>query len=542
MPERTEFDSEDLRIDTMPVPSYEEYETLARLPTLTIQHHPRMGRVGDRVRLDALKTPGGSVGVSRLGPEFAPPSEAARRRPLGSPFISRRPFELRAERGGAVVIDASGSGTQLTVNGATVTGTYTLSAEQIADGVVLVLSGQVVLSLDIQDVLSSGRLERMGLVGDSPAIQQVRDRIRRVAMSDAPVLLRGETGTGKELIARAIHEVGPRRYKPFVSVNMGAVPTTLAASELFGHVKGAFSGASTAHRGFFERANGGVLFLDEIGDTPPDAQSALLRVLETGEIQSVGADKLRHVDVRLVAATDANLEHAVEAASFRAPLYYRLAAQEITAPPLRERRDDVGRLLLHFLTQELQTRGALDRLQRPDRERRGWLSAGVVARLVQYHWPGNVRQLRNVAAYLASMSDSDSPLPSDDPGLLRLMPAVGGRDDSPDSRPTAPILQPVTTAERPSLADITDDDVEAAMEAEDWRLGRAAGRLHISRPAMNSLVDRHPSLRRPISYSAEELKAARADCGGDLDVLWRTLRVSKRGLRLRLKELGLLEA
>ena len=173
-------------------------------------------------------------------------------------------------------------------------------------------------------------------------------------------------------------------------------PPTLAASELFGHVEGAFSGARGRNVGYFGRADGGTLFLDEIGETPVDVQPTPLRALESGEVQQIGARGVRRVDVRLIAATDADLEGMARAGSFRAPLIYRLATHEIRIPPLRERHDDIGRLLRHFLADELTKAGRVDELRRPPTQD-PWLPGPVVERLACYDWPGNVRQLRNVS-------------------------------------------------------------------------------------------------------------------------------------------------
>ena len=187
------------------------------------------------------------------------------------------------------------------------------------------------------------------LVRLSPAMQAATATIKQVAQSDVPVLLRGETGVGKDLVARSIHERSKRREAPFVAVNCGGFTEELFSSELFGHKRGAFTGAARDHDGFFLRASGGTLFMDEVGETPPDLQVMLLRTLETQEIQAVGASRSRRVDVRLVAATDADLERMTEDGGFRLPLLHRLAGYEIRVTPLRERRDDIARLFFYFI-------------------------------------------------------------------------------------------------------------------------------------------------------------------------------------------------
>ncbi len=233
------------------------------------------------------------------------------------------------------------------------------------------------------------------MVGRSPPMQHLFELVERVAQSDAPVLIRGESGTGKELVARALHFEGARRGGPFVAVNCTAIPGTLLESELFGHLKGAFTGATTSRRGLFVEADGGTLFLDEIGDMAPDLQARLLRVLEDGEVRAVGADSSRRVDVRVVAATHQELEQATRDGRFRRDLFFRLDVAPIRIPPLRERRDDIPLLVEHFLTV------ARERNARsPVRA----FSSELVAELTRLPWAGNVRELENVVERLVIFS------------------------------------------------------------------------------------------------------------------------------------------
>ncbi|MGE4160081.1 MAG: sigma-54 interaction domain-containing protein, partial [Planctomycetota bacterium] len=210
-------------------------------------------------------------------------------------------------------------------------------------------------------------------------------KISLVATGDVRVLLTGETGSGKELAARAIHSMGRRRKKPFVTVNCGAIPRDLVESELFGHNKGAFTGAHEDRKGCFEEAHGGTLFLDEVAELSPVGQTALLRVLEEGMIRRVGASKSIPVDVRVVAATHRNLREVVRSGLFREDLLHRIAVVEIRVPPLRERRGDIGLIARHMIVELSQRMG-----RRPPA-----LSRDVITRLVAYQWPGNVRELRN---------------------------------------------------------------------------------------------------------------------------------------------------
>jgi len=221
------------------------------------------------------------------------------------------------------------------------------------------------------------------LVGISDAMQTVFERVRRVAPSDAAVLIGGESGTGKELIARAIHYGSSRRDGPFVPVNCAAIPAELLESELFGHVKGAFTGAVRDRKGKFEQANGGTLFLDEIGDLSPHLQPKLLRVLQEMEIEPVGADQIRKIDVRIVSASNRNLEEEIKTGDFREDLYYRLSVIPVNLPPLRERKQDIPVLVQLFLDLHSQD----ERLE---------MSREAMAKMMTYLWPGNVRELQNV--------------------------------------------------------------------------------------------------------------------------------------------------
>lgn len=231
------------------------------------------------------------------------------------------------------------------------------------------------------------------LVGRSPAMQEVYRTIARVLSNDLSILVLGESGTGKELVAEAIHSLGQRRTGPFVAINMAAIPRELIEAELFGYEKGAFTGAHVRTAGKFEQAQGGTLFLDEIGDMPMEAQTRLLRVLQSGEVTTVGGSKPVRVNVRIIAATNKDLPVLIEENRFRQDLYYRLNVVPVSLPPLRERREDVILLARHFLD-----RAALDGLPRKA------LAEDAAQLLMAYHWPGNVRELQNIMQRLAVLS------------------------------------------------------------------------------------------------------------------------------------------
>jgi two-component system, NtrC family, nitrogen regulation response regulator GlnG len=239
--------------------------------------------------------------------------------------------------------------------------------------------------------------ERLPLIGRSPAMQEIYRTIARLTTADLTVMINGESGTGKELVARALHDYGKRRVGPFVAINMAAIPRELIESELFGHERGAFTGATTRTQGRFEQANSGTLFLDEIGDMPPEAQTRLLRVLQEGEFTSVGGRQPIKANVRIVAATHRDLRSAIRQGQFREDLYYRLNVVPIRLPPLRERVEDIPPLARHFLE-----RAQADGL--PVKT----LDQGAVDQLRRYTWPGNVRELENLMRRLAALCPQDT--------------------------------------------------------------------------------------------------------------------------------------
>jgi DNA-binding NtrC family response regulator len=268
--------------------------------------------------------------------------------------------------------------------------------------------------------------DELALIGDSSSIQALRRLIERAAPSDMPILVLGENGTGKELVARAVHDLSPRRPHPFVKMNCAAVPAELIESELFGHEKGAFSGAVTQRRGRFEQADGGTLFLDEIGDMAASMQAKLLRVLQDGEITRVGGTGVVKVDVRLISATNRDLDTLLAADRFREDLYYRINTVTIRTPPLREHAADVPALAAHFIA-------AASRRNHWKPRR---LAADAMELLRQQPWKGNVRELRNVIERVLILSDAD-PITAADVRLA--LPASGPA--RPGALPTEGVLR-----------------------------------------------------------------------------------------------------
>ena len=297
--------------------------------------------------------------------------------PLDDPYVSARHLRIEAQGGAWAVVDLGST------NGTFISGARVARAE-LPMGVPVQL-GDAEIVLEPREAEEPRRPDCFeGMISGDPAMRQAFDLVERVAPSDAAVTILGETGTGKELVARALHARSGRRDAPFVPVNCSAIAESLIESELFGHEKGAFSGAERMRKGAFEEADRGTIFLDEVGELPLDLQPKLLRVLELGEVKRVGASRPITVNVRIVAATHRDLRAQVRAGKFREDLFYRLCVVPITVPPLRQRKGDV-RALAEALLERASPRGVVLR----------W-SPEALARLEAYDWPGNVRQLRNV--------------------------------------------------------------------------------------------------------------------------------------------------
>ncbi len=301
------------------------------------------------------------------------------------------------------------------------------------------------------------------LVGESPALKQIESQIRRVAATHATVLIRGESGSGKELVARAIHLSSPRRDGPFVCLNCAAITESLLESELFGHEKGAFTGATEKMIGKFEAANEGTIFLDEIGEMPLSTQSKFLRVLEGHPFERLGGNNKVQVDVRVVAATNAALENAVKAGEFRKDLFYRLQVVEIRVPPLRERLSDIPLLAEHFLKRFVNETG---------RKIKGFTDAAI-EKLQGYHWPGNVRELRNVIERAVALSTGPV---LDAPDIWLSSLDVGGSGVHPS------IFQPV------SLEEVEKKQILATLNHTDWNKSRTAEILGIERSTLDRKI------------------------------------------------------
>ncbi len=511
------------------------------VPALTVMSHPQAKRIGEQLLLEALATSGRTVSLARNTPEFSRPGGLVTQ-PLGDPFISRTPIEFEPGLRGHLRLRVPEGGTRVWVADTPVQGVREFTPEELAAGVPLVLADRVVLLLHLTSVAPDSGQEDLGIVGQGEGIRLVRENITRVADLNVPVLIRGETGTGKELVARAIHERGSRRAGPFVSVNLGALVKDLVSAELFGAEKGAFTGATRDREGFFRAAQGGTLFLDEVGEAGPGVQVALLRVLETGEIYPVGGHTPVPVDVRLVSATDADLEARIEAREFKAPLLHRLAGYEVHVPPLRARREDICPLFLHFARQELESTGEAGRLSSSEPRAEPWRPAALAVRLLRDAWPGNVRQLRNVARQLVIGSRGLSRLRAD-ARLEQLLDAdalpVPGRAVTQGAPPAPATDGAEAKGSRRKPAEVSEQELLEALRASSWDLKATAEWLGIPRPSVYVLIDKSTLIRTARDLSPEEITRCFQECDGDLDRMVQRLEVSRRALQRRVRELGL---
>ncbi len=302
------------------------------------------------------------------------------------------------------------------------------------------------------------------LVGRSPALLEVYKQVARAASTNVPVLITGETGTGKEQVARSLHQRSARSQKPFIPVDCGAISESLMESELFGHAKGAFTGATGGRRGLFEEASGGTLFLDEIGDVGPKIQAQLLRALQEGEIRRVGESTAVQVDVRIVTATNKDLKQLASEGKFREDLLYRLDVVQLHLPPLRERREDIPALVEHFAS--LHARGGV----------RPVVTQEAMARMVQYDWPGNVRQLENVVARALALN----------------VTGVVGPQDFPEPIGDAPKKLLGLAGDMPNLAELSRRYAAHVLQHCGGNKSEAARLLDVDRKTLYKLLDGEP--------------------------------------------------
>jgi two-component system nitrogen regulation response regulator NtrX len=382
----------------------------------------------------------------------------------------------------AIVVMISGHATIQTAVEATQLGAYDILEKPLDTDRILVTLRNALAHLDLH--AENARLRetiqsRYQIVGKSYGIRAVIDKIERVAKTPARVLITGENGTGKELVARAIHQQSTRADEPFVEVNCAAIPSELIESELFGHMKGSFTGAVSDRAGKFEQADGGSLFLDEIGDMSLSAQAKVLRVLQDGVVTRIGGNKPVEVDVRVLAATNKNLETEISDGRFREDLFYRLNVVPIHVPPLRERREDIPSLVAHFINVLTSREGVAPRTVAPE----------AVERLSQLEWPGNVRELRNTIERLLILSAGPR-ISGDD--ITRL---VGRRD--PEQGGLGSLLDCKTFEEFKHAAERAF--LLAKLRVFDWNVSETARALDMPRSNLYKKIERYGLTRETVS-------------------------------------------
>ncbi|MCU0618373.1 MAG: sigma-54 dependent transcriptional regulator [Gemmatimonadaceae bacterium] len=399
---------------------------------------------------------------------------------------------MKQQDPGALVVMISGHATLQTAVEATQAGAYDVLEKPLDTDRLLLLLRNALAHLDLQEEnatlqaqLGSGR----ELVGESRPIRALLERIDRVAATPARVLITGENGTGKELVARAIHRGSPRAKKPFVEVNCAAIPQELIESELFGHMRGSFTGAVSDRPGKFEQADGGTLFLDEIGDMALTAQAKVLRVLQDGVVTRIGGTKPIQVDVRVLAATNKDVESEIAAGRFREDLYYRLNVVPIQVPPLRERREDVPLLVTHFVQQMARRDGMVPRR----------FTAEALQVLRDLEWSGNVRELRNTIERLLILAGGDT---IDGADVHRLV----GRPAAGDAPGLGALLR-IATFEEFKLA-AEEAYLRAKLAEHDWNVSETARALDMPRSNLYKKIERYGLGRPgapPIAVPASEL-------------------------------------
>ncbi|MEO8183578.1 MAG: sigma 54-interacting transcriptional regulator [Deltaproteobacteria bacterium] len=539
---------------------------------LSVLLHPNVARIGQVSALFALAV-GGTRRLSRLEPEFHWHG-SDRGEPLASPVLSRTPIIIRGTEHGSVSIENPAAINAVLVQGQPLLGQREFPVSELEAGIVISLSGSVLVLLHW---LAGDRDPQpdLGIYGESLEIRRVREEIRRVADLDACVLIRGESGSGKELVASAIHRQSRRHTESYITVNMGAIPSSVGASMLFGHARGAFTGAANPSPGFFGSADRGTLFLDEVGETPRDLQALLLRAIREGEIQPVGEPRAKNVDVRVISATDADLNTMVERGQFAMPLLRRLEGYTIAIPPLRRRRDDLARLFFRFLTHEVAETGESAKLEEPQPSQKPWLPASVVASLLDYEWPGNVAELETIAKRMAitnrqrkgfyldpmiaerlsrSRTAAGAELARPETGPSTVLPATQPPGTQPPGTqpivtvhpaslvptPTPPGQRPITLPARgKDAASLEDGEIAQAMREHRFKIKAAAIALGVSRSWLNTRLESCQGIRKAKELSREEILSAASAVGGELLAMAERLEVSEHGLKLRVKSLEL---
>jgi two-component system, NtrC family, nitrogen regulation response regulator GlnG len=480
----------------------------ALAPAITILWHYDPNRVGKSAPLDRHRTE-----VSRQTAPFDLDVDSA---------VSRAPFLIVEQRYGFVTLTPAGTRTSILVDGVPFTTPQDIEDQVLRRGVILTLADRIVICLhQVRTPVERG--PELGFVGGSDVMEDVRRQIRDVADSDVSVLIRGASGTGKELVARAIAKASATPT-PFVDVNLAERGSTMVASELFGHQKGAFTGATAARAGYFAEADGGTLFIDEVGDLPLDVQAMLLRVVLDGVVRPIGGGR-RKVRVRLLTATDKDLEAAVASGTFRAQLLTRIRGCRIDLPTLASRREDIGSLFLHFLKPRLEAAGELHRLAAcpPEKRQRPWLRASDFLPIARAAYPGNLRDLESLANEIV-LHSRGKPYAVIGPSAQKIL--------------TAELPPSATTPAGPSprrSGQPTTEAIRDALRRHHNNLSATVKDLGIGRTTLFERMQREPSLLRSADdLTDEEILDAKRRHQGDIQEMAAELGVSPKPLKTRL--------
>lgn len=507
---------------------------------LTIAWHPDLTRIGDQY---IGSTEAAVIEMSRFIPLFQQIGGEAL--PIGHGGISRDPVRIVRDANDGVTICPPNSRMVVEVNGKEIQNPTFLSAAQIEAGAILGLGRAVFICLHWMRCLPKNNPVD-GFLGVGSSAIQTRDLIRLAATNDNAVLLLGETGTGKEVAAQGIHNLSKRNGHKMVSVNMAALNESLAAADLFGATRGAYTGAQTTRDGFFSEAQNSTLFLDEIGNTPTTVQPMLLRVLENGEYRPLGAARDTRSNARLITATDQDLYDL----SFNHALLRRLESFIIRIPPLRARREDIGLLILHLFKDNKLANIEINQIP-----------PALISDMLNFEWPGNVRQLGNAfKRALLSIQLGEFPVLATIVERPKMAAGVSAelrqtRDAAPSEFTTsnassAPIASGAshinsagdenksTPTERKKIRDLTEDDIVNAMENHGWTIQYAADDLGISRPSMYKLIESNSQIRRVEQIPAEEIRAQLQLANNHVEQCASRLKTPSEALRRHLKGLG----
>ncbi len=456
----------------------------------------------------------GCITLSRLVPIFEFTS-SKNKAPLLDRGISRSPIIIKKLNDEKFEFTPPAKQVNLKVNGRSVQEATTFSMDELGEEIIIALSNSTLLSLFHAParIATQEKQTQTGLIGISSNINIVRNAISRISKTDIPVLINGETGTGKELVARAIHAQSNRAQHAMININMAAISSTLANAELFGVKRGAFTGATSNRAGMFEQAHKKTLFLDEIGDTPSEVQPMLLRTLENGEIRRVGDEVVRYVDVRVISATDRMPNQRQGQPSFNQPLLQRLSGFTIEVPPLRKRRVDIGVLTKYFLeNSNIKNKNSSEDLY----------SVEKFVDLCLYTWPGNVRELRNALLNIKLGQPLKRQMtPPDTQGTLK----------------SENTLLPTKSKIYRNSNEVTDEELIDALDNAGWVIKTAAEKLNISRTAIYGLMEKSENIGNLKNISDAALQEMIKTVPGGIEAWAKHLRVGRDALSKRLHSL-----